>query len=84
MNPSGKIAGTDLEYEHGTTTLAFLCNDFACLAADSRSTRGGAIASQSVTKIIQINSIMYSTMAGSAADCQYWSRVVGAETHHIQ
>ena len=38
------------------------------------------LASQTVTKIIQVNGIMVATMAGSAADCQYWSRVIGAES----
>ncbi|KAH7820148.1 putative Proteasome subunit beta type-5-B [Monocercomonoides exilis] len=74
-----KIKGTSIDYAHGTTCLAFLCKDFACIASDSRSTMGTVISCQTVKKIIQINDIMVSTMAGSAADCQYWSRVVGAE-----
>ncbi|KAJ9549527.1 hypothetical protein OSB04_022070 [Centaurea solstitialis] len=45
----------------GTTTLAFIFKD----------------ASQSVKKIIEINPYMLGTMAGGAADCQFWHRNLG-------
>lgn len=35
------------------------------------------IASQSVKKIIEINPYMLGTMAGGAADCQFWHRNLG-------
>jgi 20S proteasome alpha/beta subunit len=31
-----------------------------------------ATASQTVKKVIEINSVLLGTMAGGAADCQYW------------
>lgn len=34
-------------------------------------------ASQSVKKIIEINPYMLGTMAGGAADCQFWHRNLG-------
>lgn len=34
------------------------------------------LASKSVMKILDINERMVSTMAGGAADCQFWCRVV--------
>lgn len=36
-------------------------------------------ASQSVKKIIEINPYMLGTMAGGAADCQYWHRNLGVK-----
>ena len=36
-------------------------------------------ASQSVKKIIEINPYMLGTMAGGAADCSYWERVLGKQ-----
>ncbi|PHT49194.1 Proteasome subunit beta type-5 [Capsicum baccatum] len=45
----------------GTTTLAFIFKG----------------ASQSVKKIIEINPYMLGTMAGGAADCQFWHRNLG-------
>lgn len=36
-------------------------------------------ASQSVKKIIEINPYMLGTMAGGAADCQFWHRNLGVK-----
>ncbi|EFH66242.1 hypothetical protein ARALYDRAFT_888660 [Arabidopsis lyrata subsp. lyrata] len=47
------------------------------VAADSRASMGGYISSQSVKKIIEINPYMLGTMAGGAADCQFWHRNLG-------
>ncbi|CAH9132062.1 unnamed protein product [Cuscuta epithymum] len=58
----------------GTTTLAFIFKDGVIVAADSRASMGGYISSQSVKKIIEINPYMLGTMAGGAADCQFWHR----------
>jgi 20S proteasome alpha/beta subunit len=40
-------------------------------------------ASQSVKKIIEINPYMLGTMAGGAADCQFWHRNLGIKVLHI-
>lgn len=36
-------------------------------------------ASQSVKKVIEINPFLLGTMAGGAADCQYWERDLGRQ-----
>ncbi|KAL1807322.1 hypothetical protein DCAR_0833196 [Daucus carota subsp. sativus] len=61
----------------GTTTLAFIFKEGVIVAADSRASMGGYISSQSVKKIIEINPHMLGTMAGGAADCQFWHRNLG-------
>ncbi|WOH13631.1 hypothetical protein DCAR_0833141 [Daucus carota subsp. sativus] len=59
------------------TTLAFIFKEGVIVAADSRASMGGYISSQSVKKIIEINPHMLGTMAGGAADCQFWHRNLG-------
>jgi 20S proteasome subunit beta 5 len=49
------------------------------VATDSRATAGGYIASQEVKKVIEINPYLLGTMAGGAADCQFWERVLAME-----
>ncbi|KAM7487157.1 hypothetical protein LguiB_024641 [Lonicera macranthoides] len=63
----------------GTTTLAFIFKHGVIVAADSRASMGGYISSQSVRKIIEINPYMLGTMAGGAADCQFWLRNLGTK-----
>ncbi|KAF3495173.1 hypothetical protein DY000_02054835, partial [Brassica cretica] len=65
----------------GTTTLAFIFKEGVMVAADSRASMGGYISSQSVKKIIEINPYMLGTMAGGAADCQFWHRNLGIKVH---
>ena len=59
---------------HGTTCLSFIYNGGIVVAVDSRATGGSFIFSGTVTKIIKISNNMVGTMAGGAADCQYWLR----------
>ncbi|KAJ3694376.1 hypothetical protein LUZ60_009856 [Juncus effusus] len=66
-----------VKHAKGTTTLAFIFNEGVIVAADSRASMGGYISSQSVRKIIEINPYMLGTMAGGAADCQFWHRNLG-------
>ncbi|TMW62996.1 hypothetical protein Poli38472_005614 [Pythium oligandrum] len=63
-----------LQFEKGTTTLAFIYKGGICVAVDSRSTQGAFIASGKVKKINPINEYILATLAGTAADCQYWQR----------
>ncbi|KAI9122707.1 hypothetical protein K1719_006547 [Acacia pycnantha] len=49
------------------------------VAADSRVSMGGYISSQSVKKIIEINPYMLGTMAGGAADYQFWHENLGVK-----
>lgn len=38
-------------------------------------------ASQTVKKVIEINPFLLGTMAGGAADCQFWQRNLGRQVH---
>ncbi|KAH0609375.1 uncharacterized protein H6S33_012861 [Morchella sextelata] len=68
-----------IKIAHGTTTLAFRFQGGIIVATDSRATSGSWIASQTVKKVIEINDKMLGTMAGGAADCQYWLNYLGIE-----
>ena len=65
-----------IKYNKGTTTLAFKYKGGICVAVDSRATGGQYIASGTVRKVITINKYLLGTMAGGAADCSYWERVL--------
>lgn len=64
---------------HGTTTLGFVFQGGVIIAADSRATQGSYISSQTVKKVIEINPYLLGTMAGGAADCQFWLRNLGMQ-----
>ena len=64
---------------HGTTTLAFLFQHGVIVAVDSRASMGPYISSQTVKKVIEINPYLLGTMAGGAADCQFWQRNLGTQ-----
>ena len=49
------------------------------LAVAPRATGGMYIGSGSVKKIIEINKFLLGTMAGGAADCTYWERVLSKQ-----
>ena len=84
-----------MNFDHGTTTLGFkyqvahfwtkriqpkvLVKGGVLLAVDSRATGGMYIGSGSVKKIIEINKFLLGTMAGGAADCTYWERVLSKQ-----
>lgn len=68
-----------IEFNHGTTTLAFKFQHGVIVAVDSRATAGAWIASQTVKKVIEINPYLLGTMAGGAADCSYWERVLAKQ-----
>lgn len=65
-----------INHNRGTTTLAFRYKGGICVAVDSRATSGQYIGSGSVRKIIVINKHLLGTMAGGAADCTYWERML--------
>jgi|ERR1712136_41746 len=69
----------NMNYDHGTTTLGFKYQGGIVLAVDSRATGGQYIGSGSVKKIIEINDFLLGTMAGGAADCTYWERVLSKQ-----
>lgn len=68
-----------IKIAHGTTTLAFRYQGGIIVATDSRATAGNWIASQTVKKVIEINSHLLGTMAGGAADCQFWLAYLGMQ-----
>ncbi|XP_013191739.1 proteasome subunit beta type-5 [Amyelois transitella] len=68
-----------IEFDHGTTTLGFRYQGGVLLAVDSRATGGQFIGSQSMKKIVEINDYLLGTLAGGAADCVYWDRVLAKQ-----
>jgi len=74
VGPDGRKLRID--FDHGTTTLGFMYQGGIVLAVDSRATGGSYIASQSMRKVVEINDYLLGTIAGGAADCVYWDRVL--------
>ncbi|KAJ7909994.1 N-terminal nucleophile aminohydrolase [Mycena leptocephala] len=66
-----------IKINHGTTTLAFCFQGGVIVAVDSRATAGSVVASGTVKKVIEINPYLLGTLAGTAADCQYWETYLG-------
>ncbi|KDD75121.1 proteasome subunit protein [Helicosporidium sp. ATCC 50920] len=64
---------------HGTTTLGFIFQGGVIIAVDSRASQGSYLSSQTVKKVIEINPYLLGTMAGGAADCQFWERNLGRQ-----
>lgn len=64
---------------HGTTTLAFIFDGGVIVAVDSRASQGSYLSSQTVKKVLVINQHLVGTMAGGAADCQFWERNLGRQ-----
>ncbi|XP_055341538.1 proteasome subunit beta type-5-like [Paramacrobiotus metropolitanus] len=64
---------------HGTTTLSFKFQGGVMVAVDSRASAGQQISSQTVNKVIPISRFLLGTMAGGAADCTYWMRVLNRQ-----
>merc|ERR1712227_394192 len=73
-----------IKFNHGTTCLAFKFKGGVVVCTDSRATAGGYIASQTVKKVIEINRYLLGTMAGGAADCQFWERVLAEQCRLYQ
>lgn len=71
--------GIEIQFDHGTTTLGFKYAGGVILAVDSRATGGEFIGSQHMKKIVEINQFLLGTLAGGAADCVYWDRVLAKE-----
>lgn len=68
-----------IQMAHGTTTLGFMFKEGIIIAVDSRATQGSYISSGTTVKTIGINKYLIGTMAGGAADCQYWERELGRQ-----
>lgn len=59
--------------------MAFKFQHGVIVAVDSRATAGSYIASQTVKKVIEINPYLLGTMAGGAADCSFWERLLAKQ-----
>ncbi|XP_039097707.1 proteasome subunit beta type-8 isoform X2 [Hyaena hyaena] len=68
-----------IEMAHGTTTLAFKFQHGVIVAVDSRASAGSYISTLRCNKVIEINPYLLGTMSGTAADCQYWERLLAKE-----
>ncbi|KAF9764270.1 putative proteasome subunit beta type-5 [Nosema granulosis] len=68
----------------GTTTLAFKFKEGMVIAVDSRASAGSYIASQTVHKVIKVNKHLLGTMAGGAADCYYWEKLMGLKAKEYE
>lgn len=73
--PESKVTN----FDKGTTTLGFAFKDGVIIAVDSRASQGAFEASNTVRKVIEINDRLLGTMAGGAADCQYWEEYLAME-----
>jgi len=71
--------GFRIHFNKGTTTLGFIYKNGVIIAVDSRASAGKYIASQTVKKVIEINPYLLGTMAGGAADCSFWQRVLSQQ-----
>lgn len=67
-SPESKLTN----FNKGTTTLGFVFKEGVIIAVDSRASMGSFESSSTVRKVIEINDRLLGTMAGGAADCQFW------------
>lgn len=51
----GEKDGIKIDFDHGTTTLAFKFQGGVIIAVDSRATGGQFIGSQTMKKVVEIN-----------------------------
>lgn len=63
----------------GTTTVGIKCKDCVIVAAESKSTMGGLVASKTAEKVFQIDDRIAVTIAGGSGDAQNIVRVLKAE-----
>ncbi|XP_022224838.2 proteasome subunit beta type-5 [Drosophila obscura] len=73
------LTNASIKIDHGTTTLGFVYQGGIVLCADSRSSIGINVSSQKINKIVPISNHIVGTLAGGAADCKYWYRVLARE-----
>lgn len=67
------------DFKQGTTTLGFVYKNGIIIAVDSRASMGHFVGSDNVRKVIEISPWLLGTMAGGAADCQFWQRYLGMQ-----
>ncbi|CAO4362446.1 unnamed protein product [Caenorhabditis nigoni] len=79
-----ETVGKSMQFGKGATTLASVYepatpNDKGgiLVAVDSRASSREYISYKSVMKMLDIGDRLVATMAGGAADCQFWTKIVG-------
>lgn len=73
-----------MDFKTGTTTLAFIFKEGIIIAVDSRATMGNFISSEKVRKVIEISDKKLATIAGGAADCQFWEAWLSEQVRHYE
>lgn len=73
-----------MDFKTGTTTLGFVFQGGIIFAVDSRATMGNFISSETVRKVIEISKQKLATIAGGAADCQYWEAWLSQEVRMFE
>ena len=73
-----------MDFKTGTTTLAFVFQGGILIAVDSRATQGHFISTQTVKKVIEISPKKLATIAGGAADCQFWEAWLSQEVRMFE
>ena len=94
LTPTAFVYPKTLEVKKGTTTLAIKLKKSVVICVDSRATMGTFVSSNAVQKLIPIypstpgpkrstssdtKVAIVGTMAGGAADCLFWERLVSSE-----
>ncbi|EDW39758.1 GL14524 [Drosophila persimilis] len=74
------LTNASLKIDHGTTALGFVYQGGIVLCADSRSSSGINVTTQTMDKIVPVSSQIVGTLAGGSADCTYWYRVLARES----
>lgn len=69
---------------HGTTTVAFCIEGGVVCAVDSRASLGAFVGSSATEKVIPLSRSVLGTMAGSAADCSEWLRLISASVKLLE
>ncbi|KAL7541188.1 hypothetical protein ACHAXR_012940 [Thalassiosira sp. AJA248-18] len=68
-----------LEFAHGTTTISFVFQGGIVAAVDSRASIGNFVGSKTTQKVLPVSKNILGTMAGGAADCSFWIRLLRSE-----
>lgn len=68
-----------VEFAHGTTTISFRFQGGIVAAVDSRASIGNFVGSKTTQKVLPVSGNILGTMAGGAADCSFWIRLLRSE-----
>lgn len=80
----GNLQTDPLEFSHGTTTISFTFDGGIVVAVDSRASIGNFVGSKTVQKVLVVTNKILGTMAGGAADCSFWIRMIQFHAKYFQ